>query len=1152
MHPDVLLKVFDELRARASEYINTAYFTNDPIFNAARQQLLADTRTGPVFRDPCFEPIRRYVQTSAHAQELLEIAGLTHLLEQHRDQAIGLLKCFGPIREQSLFEHQVTSIHTALRERKPIVVTTGTGSGKSFCFQIPIVLSLLSEAFGAQGRARWDGATAQSAAWWHDKTPKFRLARASSNRTPAMRCLIMYPLNALVQDQVDGLRSILNSDAAERLYDGALGNDRIFFGQYNGATPGKGSVDGYPSLKECAKELWRIESTAKSIVAGSDASVQKVGGSELLTRWDMQQTPPDFLITNYTMLSIMLLREREQGIFDRTREWLDESKENRFYLVVDELHSYRGTGGTEISYIIRSLLDRLNLTPDDPQLQIIATSASLPSDYGEKFLAEFFGTDPDKNPFAMISGPEMPLSQPSVEWVRSCQGELSTLATNAATEAQVEHILRVLADKAGHVGQPLSPQILERLALHDPLVLASKQAIEEHEERAKLTSFPLQVEDIARLLFKGSQEAAVGYLKLITGDWHCTRDLKAKTRMHLFVRNLDGIRRAMDTRQSDLGAPILYDAATPVCVKTGALNLDSYYCQECGEIYYFGYNGIAATRNAAAQDVYVTNDDSLDTSKRSHGVLLHFPRPGIEYTHTDWEARFFNGFTGHMAPLDNDRYAACHVRHVPFAAGRYQLPRACPQCDADWSSRPIIKSPIRSMGTGYNKFSQVIVEQLVGTLRQASPEAKSSKLVLFSDSRREAALLSADLELNHYRDTVRALTEQHLDAAVTVDPDLTSFIAQLESCKENGRWVELNEHPYRLKNPQGSRSLKDYFRGELGPYDTEASAEAEFLLRSTQLPLARLFGSESSITSKVCIDLVSRGMNPGGLRTCYDQTWQSAFALPPTSGSPDEVKARRRVRDGFISLLGNEVREVVTGSMGRDFESLGYGWLTFNRFHFAARHLDAKVISLLDCVLRFLVKHYKTRNRQAEGFSNQLVGYFLEWLKANRYGLWSDLSDAETSDTVRTLLMNVGAIDAAFRVQREGLFFHPHGETFWRCDKCRSVHLFEADGRCRRVKYNPKRAKSACNGTLQRRPIAELAAEENYYRSLAKLGRHQYPLRTEELIGHTDKLEQRKRQLAFQGKFSSTPDQRTLTLQEFEKYYGIDALSVTTTMEAGV
>ena len=94
--------------------------------------------------------------------------------------------------------------------------------------------------------------------------------------------------------------------------------------------------------------------------------MQTLDGSELITRWDIQEAPPDILITNYSMLSIMLLRDREQRLLDETREWIKESEHNRFYLVVDELHSYRGTGGTEISYTIRAFLDRIGLSPRPP------------------------------------------------------------------------------------------------------------------------------------------------------------------------------------------------------------------------------------------------------------------------------------------------------------------------------------------------------------------------------------------------------------------------------------------------------------------------------------------------------------------------------------------------------------------------------------------------------------------------------------------------------------------------------------------------------------------------------------------------------------------------------------------------------------------
>src|SRR5262245_60644842 len=118
----------------------------------------------------------------------------------------------------------------------------------------------------------------------------------------------------------------------------------------------------------------------------------------------MQEAPPDILITNYSMLNIMLMRSLEGNIFDSTAQWLAQDRRQRvFHLVVDELHSYRGTPGTEVGYLLRTLLDRLGLTPDSPQLGIIATSASIENDADSlEFLEQFFGRD--RNSFEIING----------------------------------------------------------------------------------------------------------------------------------------------------------------------------------------------------------------------------------------------------------------------------------------------------------------------------------------------------------------------------------------------------------------------------------------------------------------------------------------------------------------------------------------------------------------------------------------------------------------------------------------------------------------------------------------------------------------------------------------------------------------------------
>ena len=73
-------------------------------------------------------------------------------------------------------------------------------------------------------------------------------------------------------------------------------------------------------------------------------------------RWDMVETPPDILVTNYSMLNAMLMRDHEEAVFEKTRAWLDASTTNVFTLVVDELHLYRGTQGSEVAMVVRNLL----------------------------------------------------------------------------------------------------------------------------------------------------------------------------------------------------------------------------------------------------------------------------------------------------------------------------------------------------------------------------------------------------------------------------------------------------------------------------------------------------------------------------------------------------------------------------------------------------------------------------------------------------------------------------------------------------------------------------------------------------------------------------------------------------------------------------
>ena len=130
------------------------------------------------------------------------------------------------------------------------------------------------------------------------------------------------------------------------------------------------------------------------------------------SRWDMQDAPPDILITNFSMLSIMLMRDADNGIFEKTRKWL-EKEGSVFHLVVDEIHLYRGTAGTEVAYLLKLLLLRLGLSPDSPKLRILGSSASLEQDDPQslEFLSDFFGQGWDRS--QIVSG--YPAATPALD-----------------------------------------------------------------------------------------------------------------------------------------------------------------------------------------------------------------------------------------------------------------------------------------------------------------------------------------------------------------------------------------------------------------------------------------------------------------------------------------------------------------------------------------------------------------------------------------------------------------------------------------------------------------------------------------------------------------------------------------------------------------
>ena len=114
---------------------------------------------------------------------------------------------------------------------------------------------------------------------------------------------------------------------------------------------------------------------------------------ELLTRHEVLAAPPDVLITNYSMLEYMLMRPLERPIFDHTRQWLADNPEEKFLLIVDEAHLYRGAAGAEVALLLRRLA-----IPAGHHRRIGSRSsprarASATPEYAREFAAQLTGKD---------------------------------------------------------------------------------------------------------------------------------------------------------------------------------------------------------------------------------------------------------------------------------------------------------------------------------------------------------------------------------------------------------------------------------------------------------------------------------------------------------------------------------------------------------------------------------------------------------------------------------------------------------------------------------------------------------------------------------------------------------------------------------------
>ena len=380
----------NELKETLKKYLATANCTlsetlnDDRNGNAQRNGLLDE-----LFIEPFIEPLPMY--STWGTVESLSEEDLPNMTPHSRDVfkrfiSLGLMP-----NGRSMYNHQHNMLKTAL-SGAPSVITTGTSSGKTESFLMPLLATIINEAVGWSEANPSDGDF--TFAGKDLKNYNKRRDTRHEQRPAAVRAMIMYPMNALVDDQISRLRRTLDSDEVHEFFDDNLGRNRITFGKYNGNTPVAGHTtqqDGNVNTNAINKlkdELNKAQNSyeklkAEYVRASEDEKEHWLelisffprvdrDSAEMIYRWEMQNTPPDIMITNYSMLSAMLMRNSngandmsDNDIFEKTKEWLAADRVNNiFTLVIDELHLYRGTAGTEVAYLIRLLLEQLGFEPN--------------------------------------------------------------------------------------------------------------------------------------------------------------------------------------------------------------------------------------------------------------------------------------------------------------------------------------------------------------------------------------------------------------------------------------------------------------------------------------------------------------------------------------------------------------------------------------------------------------------------------------------------------------------------------------------------------------------------------------------------------------------------------------------------------------------
>jgi len=881
---------------------------------------------------------------------------------------------------------------------------------------------------------------------------------------PGVRALLLYPMNALANDQMKRLRRLLAHYPA------------ITFGRYIGETKHQ---------KKEARKYFEENYPDEPVLE-----------NELKSREEIQAKPPHILLTNYAMLEYLLLRPDDSPLFDGStgRYWR--------FIVLDEAHVYNGANATEIAMLLRRLQDRVAWR-HGKRLQAFATSATLGGGRADFPAVAEFATGLFSVPFEWVE--DEPERQDIIEAERvslSVLGETWGEGTKAlyarlhqlaeawrnASDTERSSLLWRLNDVprspevppfvwqealafARRQGEESVPRLLFYILRGDKRLRTVREYLDEHG--------PALLDALADDLFDGDAEALIYLVSAAILARPRAEDASLlPARYHMFARALEGafvcLNQEAEIHQGENAAPRLFLKRHKRCPYCGSRVFELANCTQCGTAYLIGRvkekHQITGERDLIPHVHYLCQDSHLYFEEVAHRVEYFVLRP-------------------QLAPLDEDAFA--EEGQAGFVdEEKVEELRLCPRCGALYGpteprqcrcqetlipvfqikkahspyslQRCVSCSTVSKQGVVYRFLTgqNAPVSILAQTLYQFVPPAREEKarlypgqgrkMLIFTDNRQDAAFFAAYLEWRHNRNLRRRLIMKTLQEAVTSatgDLRLADVLPRLVMQAESVHVFGEEQSPDERKRWVATWLMKEF----LG-FDRRISLEGVGLVQFRPVepdwtPPPFLLEPPLSLDQDEAFHLIWALLNT--LRRRGVTTYLLQGEVDLLTDKREEFEPRDR--PGYVREQGGVRRS----------KYQIFGWIPSDGYSNARLH-----------ILRRLI-----RSRLADGHMSEEE---VDRLGRNLlHELWLYLTDRRSPWRIHFSNETVGRDGNVYRLKHTMWTVHPTSEEsltgWWICQRCQNSASTTIDNVCPMY---------GCDGHLVPLEEHREVLEENLYRHM--------------------------------------------------------------------